>query len=234
MATRFPTWVTLCCWGLILLGGCASARQPTGLSSVDLQPGRYLSQYYRSPDLAALASSYQLEPFTVEQARGLSTATAATVFNDELARALAANGLRMNPEAPQLVVSGQVTRFAVASPAWRFLSGRGQAELHVVGEIRRGQEIVFAFADDVTISPFVNPRRQPPLEPDLIARQAARRFAVNLMNELLLPPGPAIPVSGPGDAPPGVDLPAPDQSPPPSPSAAGPAAAEGEDQDSKN
>jgi hypothetical protein len=58
-----------------------------------------------------------------------------------------------------------------------------------VGEIRRGQEVVFAFQDEVVIAPAINPRHRPTLEPDLIARQAVRRFVMNLLNELLLPPG---------------------------------------------
>ncbi len=73
---------------------------------------------------------------------------------------------------PTLILSGVVDRLVVASPTWRFFSGRGHADLRVLGEIRRGQEVVFAFQDEVTINPPVNPKHRPPLESDLIARLA--------------------------------------------------------------
>ena len=96
----------------------------------------------------------------------------------------------MSPEqpTPTLILSGVVDRLVVASPTWRFFSGRGHADLRVLGEIRRGQEVVFAFQDEVTITPPVNPKHRPPLESDLIARLVIRHFTANLLNELLLPP----------------------------------------------
>jgi hypothetical protein len=189
MLTRIQCWLALFFCGALVLCGCAPAWQPAGLAGVALQPGRYLQKYYRSPDLDPVAGGYQVEAFPVEQVRGLSLDQARALFNEELVRAMAANGLKVNEEKPLFGLSGAVDRFAVASPAWRFLSGRGQADLRVVGEIRRGQEVVFAFQDEVSINPQVNPRHRPALEPDLIARQAARRFAMNLLNELLLPAG---------------------------------------------
>ncbi len=89
---------------------------------------------------------------------------------------------------PTVIVSGVVAKFVVASPAWRFLSGRGHVDLVVVGEMRRGREVVFAWQDEVTINPPVNPKHRPTLEPDLMARLAVRRFTTDLLNELLLPP----------------------------------------------
>lgn len=175
--------------GVMVVAGCAPAWQPAGLEGVNLQPGRYLQKYYRSPDLDPTAGGYQVEAFPVEQVQGLSLDQARALFNEELVKAMAANGLKVNEDKPRFGLSGAVDRFAVASPAWRFLSGRGQADLQVVGEIRRGQEVVFAFQDQVTINPQVNPRHRPTLEPDLIARQAVRRFTMNLLNELLLPSG---------------------------------------------
>jgi hypothetical protein len=189
MLSKIQVWLALFLGGVLVMGGCAPAWQPTSLEGVALQPGRYLQKYYRSPDLDPVAGGYQVEVFPVEQVRGLGTGQAGVLFNEELVKAMAANGLPVNQEKHQFVLSGAVDRFAVASPTWRFFSGRGHADLRVVGEIRRGQEVVFAFQDEVAINPQVNPRHRPTLEPDLIARQAARRFAMNLLNELLLPPG---------------------------------------------
>ena len=104
--------------------------------------------------------------------------------------------------APVLTLSGVVDRLAVASPTWRFFSGRGNASLRVAGEIRREQEVVFAFQDDITINPPVNPKHRPPLEADLIARLAIRRFTADFLNELLLPPKTETEVNIPAAAPP--------------------------------
>ncbi len=199
--TRIRYWLTLFFCGVLLLSGCAPAWQPAGFGGLALQPGRYLQKYYRSPELDPAAAVYQVEAFPVEQVTGLSVEKARVLFNEELLKAMAANGLRVSPEKPQLVLSGVVDRFSVASPTWRFLSGKGNAELRVVGEIRQGQEVVFAFQDEVAINPAVNPRHRPALEPDLIARQAARRFAMNFLNELLLSPGNGSKESVPAAAP---------------------------------
>ncbi len=174
-------------WGLAALCACTAAR-PVRSEGEWLEPGRYVQQVYRSPDLPAATMGYTVEPLPVAFAQGLSTQEAATIFQEELVRALQANGLRVNRGSPDAVLSGQVERFTVASPVWRFLSGRGQAQVQVRGEIRRGQEVLFAFQDHVTVNPAVNPRHQPPLEPNLLARQAARRLAMHVVNELLLPP----------------------------------------------
>ena len=189
MLSSIQYWLALFFCGVCLLSGCAPAWQPPGLGGLALQPGRYLQKYYRSPDFDPAAAVYQVETFPVEQVKGLSVEAARTLFNEELLKAMAANGLKVSQEKPQLVLSGVVDRFSVASPTWRFLSGKGHADLRVVGEIRRGQEVVFALQDEVVIAPAINPRHRPTLEPDLIARQAARRFAMNFLNELLLPPG---------------------------------------------
>lgn len=120
--------------------------------------------------------------------QGLSQAQASAIVQEELRQALQANGLRVVDGQPEAVLSGQVHRFQVASPAWRFFSGRGWARLEAHVEIRQGQDIVFACQDQVTVNPAVNPRHRPTLEPELLARQAARRLAANILNELLLFP----------------------------------------------
>jgi hypothetical protein len=190
MLTRITVRLALILGAVLLVSGCTPAWQPTGLGGLTLEPGRYLQKYYRSPDLDPAAAVFQVETFPMEQVEGLSLEQSGRLFNEELLKAMAANGLKVSGEKPQLVLSGVVNRFSVASPTWRFLSGKGSAHLRVVGEIRRGQEVVFAFQDEVNIAPAINPRHRPVLELDLIARQAARRFAWNFLNELLLPPQP--------------------------------------------
>lgn len=187
MASNQVFRLFLLAWGLAALCACAAAR-PGGGAGQDLEPGRYLQQVYRSPELQPAAMGYTVAPLPVVLAQGISAQEAATVLQEELLQALQANGLRVNRGNPDAALSGQVERFTVAAPLWRFLSGRGQAQVRVRGEIRRGQEVLFAFQDEVTVNPAVNPRHKPALEPNLLARQAARRLAMNLVNELLLPP----------------------------------------------
>jgi hypothetical protein len=217
-------WLALCC-GLIWMSGCAPAWHPAEFAGVPLEPGRYLQRYYRSPHFEPVAAAYRVEPFSMEQVVGLGPEQASIVFQEELVKALIANGLKVSQaEAPTglkkpkegparpaespanllgmqakpgqgqgktaetIVVSGVVDKFVVASPVWRFLSGRGHVDLRVEGEMRQGQEVVFAFQDQVSVNPPVNPRHRPVLEPELMARMAVRRFTTNLLNELLLPP----------------------------------------------
>ncbi|MGQ9920057.1 MAG: hypothetical protein ACUVRZ_01880 [Desulfobacca sp.] len=189
MASKRALRLFLSAWGLMVLCACTAARPVVG-DGQWLAPGRYVQQVYRSPALSAASLEYTVAPLPVSFARGIGPAEAASLTQEELLQALQANGLRVNQDSPEAILSGQVEHFTVAAPLWRFLAGRGQARVRLRGEIRRGQEVLFAFLDDVTVNPAVNPRHQPAQEPNLLARQAARRLAMNLVNELLLPPQP--------------------------------------------
>ncbi len=172
---------------LALLSGCGAARPPM-LAGPQLQPGRYVQYVYRSPEFQPATVSYRVERLPVEFSRGVSSQQAEDLVQEALLVAMQNNGLRLAPTDAAANMTGRVERFVVSSPLWRFLSGRGAAHLQVRGEIRQQQEVVFAFADQVAINPPVNPRQQPPLEQELLARQAADRLAMNVLNELLLPP----------------------------------------------
>jgi hypothetical protein len=194
-------------WGLllglvVLVSASCAGVPPYGGAASDLQPGRYVQRVYRSPDFNPAALTYQLEPLPVTFSQGLSPQEAADLFNTVLVQTMQANGLQIAAKPGAAVLTGQVERFTVASPAWRFLSGRGQVQIQARGEIRQGQEVVFAFQDWVKINPAVNPRHQPGLERDLLAQQAARRLAMNLLNEMLLPPRPEPPDATPAGKPP--------------------------------
>ncbi|HAY21965.1 hypothetical protein [Desulfobacca acetoxidans] len=194
MLTRTAIVLASCLLGMMLLSACTSSWHPSGLSGAPLQSGRFLQKFYRSPDLAPVGAIFQVEPFSVEQVSGFDAEAGGRLFNEELLQAIQANGLTVSGNTPRYILSGQVRRFAIRSPALRFFTGKGRADLRIEGEIRQGQEVVFAFQDEVTIAPAINPRCRPTLEPELIARQAARRFAINLLNEMLLPPTPLEPV----------------------------------------
>lgn len=190
---------SLLVWLLLFLclGGCARSRSWPQISP-PLQPGRYLTAVYRSPSLQVGASRWQLRDWQFLEVSGLTVEQAQALFLAELTTALTANGLAVVPtgEADH-VLSGTVHHWQVSSPFWRWLAGRGRVVLEVSGEVRQQQELVFAFSDRVVLTPAINPRRQPTLEPELLARLAARRLAADFLNELLLPPEPVQPPAPP-------------------------------------
>jgi hypothetical protein len=181
---------------LLFIGGglgCAPALHSPDWQGITLQPGRYLSQYFKSPDFSPAPATYHLEDFPLEQVKGLEAGLAARLFQEELRGAMKNNGLNLKPEAAGCILSGQVSLLNLGIPALRWLGGRSNAHLLVTGEIRQGQNIVFAFQDRVNFSLPIDPRRQSSLEPELIARRVIQQFAYNLLNELLLPSPPVSP-----------------------------------------
>ncbi len=92
-------WLALCFCGVMWLGGCAPAAwHPGAFDGIALEPGRYLDKYYRSPNFEPAAAVYQVETFPVEQVSGLSPEQARALFNEELIKAMTANGLKVSQE----------------------------------------------------------------------------------------------------------------------------------------
>ena len=90
-------WLALCFCGVLWTGGCAPAAwHPRAFDGIALEPGRYLDKYYRSPDFDPAAAVYQVETFPVEQVEGISQEQARALFNEELIKAMTANGLKVN------------------------------------------------------------------------------------------------------------------------------------------
>ena len=104
---------------------------------------------------------------------------------EELTLAWRANGLKVLPQG-DTVVSGVVQYVAVRGRAFRFLTGKIDADLVVSGAITRGGATLFACQDRISLSSPVNPGPPPPKETELLLRLAARTFAVHLLNEMLL------------------------------------------------
>jgi hypothetical protein len=191
-------WLRKCIsWGLILAlgligqGGCAPRLAPATPAGVTLSPGRYLTAYYRAPDFTPAQAQYVLTPFAVATAQGVAADSFQGFFMEELNLAWQANGLKLSPQG-DTVVSGVVQSVAVRGRAFRFLRGKIDADLVVSGTISRGGETLFACQDRISLSSPVNPGPPAPKEAELLLRQAARTFAIHLLNELLLywPPAP--------------------------------------------
>jgi hypothetical protein len=170
---------------LVSLWSCAPRLAPATPPGVTLQPGRYLMAYYRAPDFNPVQTKYVLADFPVETAQGVAGDAFQGLFMEELTQAWSANGLKLSPQG-DTEVSGVVQLVAVRGEAFRFLRGKIAAELVVSARITRGGDTLFACQDQFSLSSPVNPGPPAPKEKELLLRQAARTFAVHLLNEILL------------------------------------------------
>ena len=170
---------------LVCLWGCVPKLSPAVPADITLQPGRYLTAYYRAPDFNPAQAMYALKPFPVETIHGFPADTFQTLFMQELTQAWQANGLRIVPQA-DTVLSGVVQYVAIRGTAIRIIRGRIDADLIVSGVITRGDNTLFACQDRISLSSPVNPGPAAPKENELLLRMAARTFADHLLNEMLL------------------------------------------------
>jgi hypothetical protein len=170
---------------LACLWGCAPRLAPATPGGVALQPGRYLTAYYRAPDFSPAIATYVLTPFAVETAQGIEAETFRGFFMQELTQAWIANGLKPSVQG-DTILNGVVQSVAVRGGLFRFLRGKIDATLVVSAAITRGGDTLFACQDRISLSSPVNPGPPAPKEAELLLRQVARTFAVHLLNEMLL------------------------------------------------
>jgi len=170
---------------LLCLWGCAPRLAPATPAGVTMQPGRYLTAYYRGPDFTPAQGTYVLTVFPVETSQGVAGDSFQGLFMEELTLAWRANGLKLSDQG-DTVVNGTVQFVAVRGAAFRFLRGKIDADLIVSAAITRGGDTWFACQDRISLSSPVNPGPPAPKEEELLLRQAARTFAIHLLNEMLL------------------------------------------------
>jgi hypothetical protein len=170
---------------LVCVWGCVHRPSPAVPPGVTLQPGRYLTAYYRAPDFAPAQAAFVLTPFSVETAQGFPPGAFQALFMQELTQAWQDNGLKLSPEG-DTNVGGVIQAVAICGRAFRFIRGKIDASLVVSASITRGDDILFACQDRISMSSPVNPGPPAPKEDELLLRQAARTFAVHLLNEMLL------------------------------------------------
>jgi hypothetical protein len=171
---------------LICLWGCCGHWLPPAVPpGVTLQPGKYLTAYYRAPNFHPVQATYILTPFTVETAQGFLADAFQTLFMQELTQAWQANGLKISPQG-DTDVNGTIQSVAICGRTLRFVRGKIDASLLVSASITRGNDTLFACQDRIDLSSPVNPGPPAPKEDELLLRHAARTFAVHLLNELLL------------------------------------------------
>ena len=170
---------------LVCLWGCAPHLAPTLSAGTVLQPGRYLTYSYRAPDFDPGRTTYALESFRVEAAQGVDPEVFQAQLQEELTRALRANGLKLDSQSPT-VLNGAVQQVEIRGTTFRFLIGKITAYLTIQGAIRRGDATLFAFQDRIKLSSPVNPGTPAPKERELLLGLAVRTFVAHLLNELLL------------------------------------------------
>ena len=166
--------------------GCAATPSPAPSLGVALTPGRYLAWYGYTPGFAPDQAVYRLGSFTVTEARNTSADRFLSVFNGELTRAFTANGLKWadTPEACQ--ASGEIRLIQVKGASLRFLRGRITGVLEVAGRITKGEQVLFAFHDRLTLDSPLSPGAAAPKETELLLQHLCREFAQRLLTELLL------------------------------------------------
>lgn len=170
---------------LFCLWGCAPRLAPATPEGVTLMPGRYLTAYYRAPSFNPAQGTYVLSGFEVAMARGVDAEAFKGLFMEELTLAFRANGLKLSDQGDTRV-NGTVQYVAVRGTVLRFLRGKIDADLIVSAAITKGSDTLFAGQDRISLSSPVNPGPPAPKERELLLRQAARTFAVHLLNEMLL------------------------------------------------
>ena len=175
------------CLALLVVGGGSCVPRPLPpVGGISLQPGRYLEGYYRAPGFVAEKLTYDLEPFTVEEAGGLNPDTFRDLLMTELTAAWEANGLKLKGPKGAGRVFGTVSQVSIRGTQLRFLTGKISARLEVSGAITREGQTLFAFRDRVRVNSPVKPGPPAPKEQELLLRQAVRVFVNHLLTELFL------------------------------------------------
>jgi hypothetical protein len=186
---RLCLWVTSVLTALAILGGCGTRMlpaPPADLAGLPMQPGRYVKESYLAPDFQADEVSYTLGAFTAAGADRTPADAFLKIFQDELARAFKAQGLKLAAGKDACLVTGTIEDLAVRGTRLRWLTGRVHAALALSGTITRGGQVLFAFRDQVSVSSPLAPGPPAPREQELLLRQLARESIHHLLNELLL------------------------------------------------
>ena len=176
---------------LTALGACGPRPLPAAFAGLPLQPGRYVKESYFAPNFKPVEATYTINAFPVAAARNLSSEEFSKLFQEELVRAWQAQGLKVGSGKKTCRLSGTIHHLSVKGARLRFLTGRLHATLTISGAITRGDQVLFAFRDRVTMSSPVAPGLGAPKEKELLLSQLARETVFHLLNELLLH-GPSI------------------------------------------
>jgi hypothetical protein len=172
---------------LAALGACGPLVLPPPPAGLPLlHPGQYVQESYFAPDFKPEEASYTFAAFTVSPGSEALGEAFRQALQDELARAWQAQGLKVEQGKNVARVSGTIQSLSIKGARLRWLSGRIFASLTIAGTIARGEQVLFAFQDQVDLSSPVSPGLAAPREQELFLHQLAREAAHHILNELLL------------------------------------------------
>lgn len=173
---------------VLLVVSCAGGQKPLPGTPAGLpwQPGRYVQASYVAPDFKPAEVAYTFTDFPVQQADRAPAAAFQQIFQTELARAWQAHGLKVGPDRQAVNLSGTIHRLSLRGVRVRWLTGRIHASLTISGVISRGEQVLFAFRDQVNFSSPLAPGRAAPREQEMLLGLLAREAVHHLLNELLL------------------------------------------------
>jgi hypothetical protein len=171
---------------LAALGACGPLVLPPPPAGLPLRPGQYVRQSYLAPDFTPEGASYTFKVFTVAPGSDALAEAFLKVLQDELVRAWQAQGLKLGQGEEVARLSGTIQDLSITGARLRWLSGRLFASLTIAGTITRGEQVLFAFQDQINLSSPVSPGLAAPREQDLLLHQLAREAAHHILNELLL------------------------------------------------
>jgi hypothetical protein len=172
---------------LAALGACGPRALPPPPAGLPLlEPGQYVRESYFAPSFQPTEESYSFNIFTVAPGSDAEARAFVKVLQDELVRAWQAQGLKLGQGAQPARVSGTIQHLSIKGARLRWLSGRIFASLTLAGTITRGEQVLFAFQDQISLSSPVSPGLAAPREKELLLHQLAREAAYHILNELLL------------------------------------------------
>lgn len=183
---RLCLWVTSVLAALALLGACGPRALPAAPADGPLQPGRYVQASYFAPDFQPDEVPYTLGAFTAASTGAVPSEAFLNIFQEELVRAWQAQGLKLGQGEKACLLTGAIGHLAVKGARLRWLTGRIHASLSISGTITRGDQVLFAFQDQVNVSSPLAPGPAAPREQELLLRLLARETITHLLNELLL------------------------------------------------
>ncbi len=171
---------------ITVLGACGPLVLPPPPAGLPLQPGQYVRESYFAPGFKPVEVSYTFDVFTVAPGSDPLSGVFVKVLQEELGRAWQAQGLKLVRGEQVASVSGTIQHLSIKGARLRWLSGRLFASLTIAGTISRGEQVLFAFQDQINLSSPVSPGLTAPKEQDLLLHQLARETAYHILNELLL------------------------------------------------
>ena len=183
---RWSCWIFCVLAALTAVSACGPRALPPKPAAVVFLPGEYVEESYFAPDFKPADTIYALNAFPVARAINASAEAFQKIFQEGLVRAWQAQGLKIGSGQNACSLSGTIQYLAVKGARLRWLTGRLFASLTISGTITRGDQVLFAFRDQVYLSSPLAPGVAAPREKDILLARLAQEAVNHLLNELLL------------------------------------------------